>query len=706
MIDTAQPSTSKRSLTHRNTNWELCVLCQEETEEPLQYPMRSTKAPVGSGYHSLANDLIEFEELGQMPLEIPLDRLDDGNGIEATLKTNNAKWHKTCRLKYTCKLQRRRKSIERAKQAADSKIRTRSIKGHGKTEEPLCLFCNQPAGSEALHEASTIQLDENVRNAARQTEDTELLAKLSAGDMIAIEAKYHIKCLRTLYNKARQMTSVKVDNEEAKIHGIAFAELVAFIEDAKDDDCAPVFKLADLGNLYKTRLEQLDAKVGHRVHTTRLKARLLSVFPGLQAHSQGRDTLLTFKDDIGCALKKACDYDSDAIHLARAAQVVRREMFCTKFTFDGSFHQGCQKESVSPSLLALVNMILDGANIKHQTHLVEGTTTPAAITISQLLVFNSVKHARTAKSSSTVRHSRDRETPLTLYLALKVHAVTRKKELIDTLFHLGMCVSYDRLLQVSSDIANGVCQRFRVENVVCPPKMRNGLFTTAAVDNIDHNPSSGTAKESFHGTGISLMQHPTHECAGSDRGVLVINPSTTAAKSITPLPEKYTNVQPAAISVTTFTAPPVNGPVKPSDFQMSTKTKEEEYEWLKAVLTALDEQDLNGQHWVSWGAYHANMQQAVIPPAAINALLPLFLDNAHSIAMIKHSMDIVREAVEHLNPGQVPVLAADQPLYSIAKQIQWTWPESHGEDRLVIMFGGLHVEMAALKERLIRSIQR
>lgn len=96
-------------------------------------------------------------------------------------------------------------------------------------------------------------------------------------------------------------------------------------------------------------------------------------------------------------------------------------------------------------------------------------------------------------------------------------------------------------------------------------------------------------------------------------------------------------------------------------------------------------------------AYHANIQQAVIPPPAINALLPLFLDNAHSVAMIRHSMDIVRAAVQHLNPGQVPVLAADQPLYALAKEIQWTWPASHGEDHFVIMFGGLHIEMAILK---------
>lgn len=65
--------------------------------------------------------------------------------------------------------------------------------------------------------------------------------------------------------------------------------------------------------------------------------------------------------------------------------------------------------------------------------------------------------------------------------------------------------------------------------------------------------------------------------------------------------------------------------------------------------------------------------------------------------MIRHSMNIVKTAVEILNPGQVPVLACDQPLYSLAKQIQWTWPDSHGEKQFMIMFGGLHIEMATLK---------
>ena len=39
----------------------------------------------------------------------------------------------------------------------------------------------------------------------------------------------------------------------------------------------------------------------------------------------------------------------------------------------------------------------------------------------------------------------------------------------------------------------------------------------------------------------------------------------------------------------------------------------------------------------------------------------------------------------------------DQPLFALAKQIQWEFPDLYGEDKYVVMMGGLHIEMAALK---------
>ena len=82
--------------------------------------------------------------------------------------------------------------------------------------------------------------------------------------------------------------------------------------------------------------------------------------------------------------------------------------------------------------------------------------------------------------------------PLPLNISLMIYAVTRKRTIIDALFRLGICVSYNRVLQLTSDIGNGVCEWFVRDGLVCPPKMHSGLFTTAAVDNIDYNPSYAT----------------------------------------------------------------------------------------------------------------------------------------------------------------------------------------------------------------------
>ena len=112
------------------------------------------------------------------------------------------------------------------------------------------------------------------------------------------------------------------------------------------------------------------------------------------------------------------------------------------------------------------------------------------------------------------------------YLGLEFHAHTRKRQLIDTMSQLGFSISYDRVLSTSTQIGNSVCQQYQTENVVCPLELRKELFTVAAVDNIDHNPSSTTAKDSFHGTGISLFQQPTVENPGTDRGLPILNDYT------------------------------------------------------------------------------------------------------------------------------------------------------------------------------------
>ena len=182
---------------------------------------------------------------------------------------------------------------------------------------------------------------------------------------------------------------------------------------------------------------------------------------------------------------------------------------------------------------------------------------------------------------------------------------------------------------------------------------------------------------------------------------MVINPHrSSSTRSVVSLPSKYTNVPPAAFKSKVFNAPSKNGPVALHTLNYVEEAKMDELQWLNAVKAALEKEQLDSTDWVSWSAYHAALQQEE-RLAAISALIPLFTDSAHSVAMIKHSMTLVQAAIQHLNPGQTPVLSADQPLFALAKQIQWTWPDTLGENHIVMMLGGLHIGMAVLKVKLI-----
>ena len=188
------------------------------------------------------------------------------------------------------------------------------------------------------------------------------------------------------------------------------------------------------------------------------------------------------------------------------------------------------KRTVPKLLLTLVNMVLEGPSIKDQ---MEEATSPAALTIAQLLKFNSVRHKRAPDTAAFVRHSTAQETPVPLYIGLMLHAHTSKRELVDKMAHLGLSVSYDCVFQLSTQMGNHVCQQFHREQVVCPPQLRGHVFTTAAVDNIDHNPSSTTARDSFHGTAMSLIQHPIVQ---EDKQLVVTSDMEVLSKP--PLPDR------------------------------------------------------------------------------------------------------------------------------------------------------------------------
>ena len=331
-----------------------------------------------------------------------------------------------------------------------------------------------------------------------------------------------------------------------------FVELASYVEKAVDSGIL-LFKLSELHSLYVNRLKDLG--ILKTVNKTRLKDLLLNHFPGVQEQYDGRNTIIIFNKEMQSMLKEALkkrDFSEDAVILAKAATIIRNDVFNHQcFQFTGSFPPHCQENSLPSSLKSLVSLTFNGPNLKDQ----DKCESQACLTVSQSILYNMKK--KPSDSAVKTRHSLGHEPPLPIYIGLSIHHMTRSKKLIQRLYQMGICISYDRVLELENWICISVCERFEEDGIVTPACLRKGLFTVGALDNLDHNPSSTTAVDAFHGTGISLFQFLTKTHPGEDRPPITIPPLGATQHS---LPDNY-----ALVPAVALTATAIHVPMKPTN---------------------------------------------------------------------------------------------------------------------------------------------
>ena len=95
-------------------------------------------------------------------MDVDLERLDNGSGIQTTLESNSAVWHKSCLLRFSnMKLQRALNTQHVKDTPFLTTVHTRGP-GQAKWFEPTCFFCEKPAGKTGLREALTFDIDLRV----------------------------------------------------------------------------------------------------------------------------------------------------------------------------------------------------------------------------------------------------------------------------------------------------------------------------------------------------------------------------------------------------------------------------------------------------------------------------------------------------------------------------------------------------------------
>lgn len=632
-------------------------------------------------YESFLSNVEEFWDIDALPTEVCFEKDETADNFAL----HSASWHRSCYLKFSnSKLAR---AMKRTHDLDDSK--SRKPNKRQALDIQKCFLCDKSSEDDDLHEVSTFDADKNIRTMITELNDTTLMTRIVGGDLMAIEAKYHLQCLVKLRNRYRshgRKASQTPENTDEKMNeSRAFVELTNYIEKALESGIF-LFKLTEIHSLYINRLEELGIK--KLVNKTRLKNHLLEHFSEAQEQHDGRNTVLIFKAGMKDMLKEALrkrDFDEDAVILAKAARIVRSDIFNHKgFKFTGSFPAKCQEKSLPSSLKYLVSMIINGPNLKDQ----EKQESQACLTAGQTILYHTKRETYKTSSAMTSRHTLEREPPLPIYVGISIHALTRSKKLVQRLYQMGLSISYDRIAQIEDWMSASTCERFAEDGVVAPACLYKGLFTVGALDNLDHNPSSTTSVTSFHGTGISLFQLPTKNNPGEKRSSITIPPSGDQTHA---LPHSYASVPAVALKTTSVSVPECDTfPVE----RCLDNAKTEEHSWVEHALPLLTKENLSKEDVIAWAAYHASIQPPLEDPPARSALLPLFYEKSATPAMIKHGMNVVREAVEYLNPGQIPVTTFDQPLFALAKFVQWKWPDTHGERVHVVMLGGLHIEMA------------
>ena len=310
-----------------------------------------------------------------------------------------------------------------------------------------------------------------------------------------------------------------------------------------------------------------------------------------------------------------------------------------------------------------------------------------ACTISQLLISNAIKYTT---NTQILYQTRDRETPMPLYMGLKLHAHDRLKNLIREFHQLGLTVSYARIMDVRRRFARAVSNRFKDEGVVVPTNCKRGIFSTATTDNIDVS-----GRTDMHGTSITLIGHLGKDNTGNDPLPLTLDVSEDTPIeladefAVVPFVEDFGgDIRLASIQ---------EGGGRPTK---RAGVGVEEEAWLAHVL-GISTKDKVDDKWqldevpVTFaGFFSKGQEQEDVKPRAVIGVFPVFSEEkADTLSMQKHAMLIAKKAIAFVNPGQTPIIEGDCPLYARQKKCQFLFPDELGEQHMVCMIGFLHLEM-------------
>lgn len=296
-----------------------------------------------------------------------------------------------------------------------------------------------------------------------------------------------------------------------------------------------------------------------------------------------------------------------------------------------------------------------------------------------------------------VLHGGRKRTPLHIMNAQAIYDICKSATLITNFNRFGLCTSYDELARFHNDMAMFIVASDEEQLIPFPSHFDTSVFTTAAIDNFDHNEATLSGMGGTHDTvtvvfqddSTSHQRKPKVSEAGVDHGPK----SFKANLKCQQLKEFYK---------------PSKRPELPECYKVPLTHSERsallydvrtiDTAWL---LGRLDFGNLDSHHvstkpkcqeMPTWSAANSILSSETLLCKRVG-FLPVLPHPVTRYDVVYTAMKNLQGFLEHLNQSALPV-TCDEGVYHIARHIQLLRP---GEFKnIVLCLGSFHMTKVAL----------
>uniref|UniRef100_UPI00358E46A4 uncharacterized protein n=1 Tax=Myxine glutinosa TaxID=7769 RepID=UPI00358E46A4 len=403
--------------------------------------------------------------------------------------------------------------------AADSP--STSVRGRREkyTDNIKCVLCAEDTRVK-LHDVATKNMGSQFMEIGRNTNDVNLKARLSnviaATDplaAVAYDIRYHLPC----FVKAKRDIARAKEPRSAKTFGQAISDLEileVIANELKTRETA--LNMNDIQTTYINILEGNGVPLtSKQMYKPFLKQLILDNIPDVHFNrppdkTKPEQVLPTkVKEAALSTALETEDLTGELKILLKAATIVRRDIANSpNWKFRGTF----QDYEPPPLLYTFCKHAIQGSR-PIQTERRRTSVDQSASVLAQHFV-QAYKSDRQVSFTPKYLGSDFRnlcETPLSVGLALDVHKNTRSKTLVSKLEQLDIGISYSKVMEIETGIANTVRKQMDSVGGLClPPWLVKDTFVWYALDNIDFLEATPCGMNTLHGTAIAVYQSTDH----------------------------------------------------------------------------------------------------------------------------------------------------------------------------------------------------